>query len=278
LDGDPLLDHPAYPPPGFFATIEGQVLFPHIKNRLTAPVAVDGLFTNLVHLPTAELDNTGCPRIELGYRLPQGFGEFSVAYRSVVTEGGGRLIAFDPVSDGLVTSRLNVNTVDLDYGSHEFALGPCWDMQWQIGARLASAFFDSRATGLILEQRTNNNFFGGGPQAALSLWRQLDWPGLALFGRLDGAVPIGRIRQAYEETFFANGAPLIGGATNQGQTQAVPILGVEAALSWTMPAADRWVRVTGGYHVDRWWYLGNVSDSQAELTLQVLFLRAEISF
>src|SRR5437867_3751110 len=137
LAGDPLLDDPNSPPLGFFATFEGQVLFPHIKNRLTAPVAVDGLFTDIVHLPTAELDSTGSPRIELGYRFPRGFGEFVAAYRNVNTEGFGRIIAFDPVSDGLLHSRLDVNTVDLDYGSRQFAFAPCWDMQWHVGARLA---------------------------------------------------------------------------------------------------------------------------------------------
>src|SRR5262249_42285503 len=73
------------PPPGFFVTFEGQALFPHIKNRLAAPVMVDNLFANVVHLPTADLDDTGSPRIELGYRFPQGFGGVVAAYRNVTT-------------------------------------------------------------------------------------------------------------------------------------------------------------------------------------------------
>src|SRR5262249_42471645 len=96
------------PPPGFFVTFEGQALFPHIKKRLAAPVMVDNLFANVVHLPTADLDDTGSPRIELGYRFPQGFGGVVAAYRNVTTEGFGAIAPFDLVGDGALRSRLNL--------------------------------------------------------------------------------------------------------------------------------------------------------------------------
>src|SRR5438270_10004503 len=76
LRGDPWLDRPEAPPPGWFLGLELDVVGAHIKNRLQAPVTVDGTTIDPLHLPTADMDWTGAPRIELGYRFDQGWGEF----------------------------------------------------------------------------------------------------------------------------------------------------------------------------------------------------------
>ena len=69
------------------------------------------------------LDWTVAPRFELGYRFPDSFGDFSASYRFLTSEGRGTAInafgAFD------VRSRLDLNQLDLDYGSARFfALAP----------------------------------------------------------------------------------------------------------------------------------------------------------
>src|SRR6516164_3936047 len=51
LKGSPFLDWPACAPPGCFGAIELDLVGPHIKNRLTGSVTVNGA-TDQVHLPT----------------------------------------------------------------------------------------------------------------------------------------------------------------------------------------------------------------------------------
>src|SRR5439155_9662387 len=132
---------------------------------------------DLIQLPTAELDWAGSPRFELGYRLAECFGAFSVAYRFFSTEGEAALPNFD-LDGGLLRSRLDVNVVDLDYSSRELSLGPNWDMQWRVGVRFGDVFFDSHAESLFFEQRASNNFFGAGPHVGLHLGRPLGLPGM----------------------------------------------------------------------------------------------------
>lgn len=217
------------------------------------------------------------PRFELGYRLPQGFGAFLAAFRFLVTEGSETALRFDAAGDGLLSSRLNLNVLDLDYASWEFALGPLCDMHWNVGVRLANVFFDARARGQLREQRASSFFLGAGPHAGLELGRRFDGTGLSLFGRADGAVLIGRITQAFEETLTVADGTVLGGATTQRTDQAVPIVKLQAGLGWTPPGYYL-TRFLLGYEIEQWYYLGRLNDSRAELTVQGLFLRGEFSF
>jgi hypothetical protein len=250
---------------------------PHIKNRLTSEVGI-GTGFDQVHLPTAGLDWTGAPRIELGYRFSDDGGEFLLAYRSLVSEGTDFILGFDtPDSAGFLKSRLNVNVLDIDFSSHECCLGSGWDMKWKIGARLASVFFDSRAFGSFLEQRTSNDFRGAGPHLGLDLWRQIDGTYLAWFGRVETAAVLGNIKQSYEESVAQAGNTVIGGAVTDRHTQTVPVLNLQTGLSWT-PPGSRCLRFAAGYHFETWWYLGEVNNSHATLTDQGVFFRAELGF
>ena len=71
LRGDPLLDRPDLPPPGWFGAVEFDLLKPIIRNRLVQTVNVAGIFTDTVHLPSASLNwrrafarrlATACPK------------------------------------------------------------------------------------------------------------------------------------------------------------------------------------------------------------------------
>jgi hypothetical protein len=253
-------------------------MIPHIKNHLVANVPI-GPFTDTVHLPTTELDWTGEPEFTLGYRLPQGAGEFLFRYRFLVTEGTGVLPGYDlDGSDVPIRSRLNLNVLDFDYASHEFSLAPYWDMKWHVGVRLADVFFDSLANGFFIEQRTANMFLGAGPHAGLDLWRSLGTQNLGLYFGMDVASLLGRIHQAFEEIVVADDGEILGGATDVRTTQVIPVLNVKAGLSWTPCWRGRWSRYSFGYELEQWWYLGQAADSRAELTTQGLFFRAEFGF
>ena len=295
LRGDPLLDRLHYPPPGWFAAFELGIVGPHVKNGLfdssavgAAPfvsvaggrnrMLVSDLLPNPIHVPGADLDWAGAPRVELGYRLPQGFGEFLVSYRSLVSEGTDFLPVFDlDGGGGFLKSRLNVNVLDLDYASREFTLGPEWDMKWRIGARLASAYYDARALGFFLEQRVSNDFRGAGPHLALDLRRRLAGTGLAWYGHAESAAVIGKIKQAFGESILLPDGTLFGTAANVRQNQVAPVLSFETGLSW-VPLGSSHLRFAVGYEYEIWWSLGQTATANLELTDQGVFLRAEWSF
>lgn len=277
LRGDPLLDRPEYPPEGWFGALEADIVKPHLKYALVAPVSI-GDETSLVHVPLAPLDWTGVPRLELGYRFTQGLGEFLVTYRSIKTEGSDVIADFDRRGAGSLRSELDADVLDLDYGSREFSLGPWWDMHWKVGLRFADLFAESNAEGLVLQEHTSNRYWGIGPHAGLDLTRSLGVPGLAAFGRIEGAALLGNIRQQFEETEFTRrGLALDSGGTTVDQAQGVPVLSVQAGLAWA-PSACRFLRFSGGYVFEEWWYLGQADASRAELSLQGLFFRGEWNF
>jgi len=259
LRRDPLPDSP-FAPPGLFGALESDIVGVHFKNRLTAPVDINGI-TDTVHVPGAVLDWTGAPRLELGYRFPQGLGEFLVSYRLLATEGTGTVPHFDvDDTDGFLRSRLNVNVIDFDYACNENALGPCWDMKWRAGVRWASVYYDSQVAGPFLFQSVKNDFLGAGPHLGVDLRGHTPMLGLELFARLESAAIIGQIR----------------GETSVRHTQVAPVINFQAGLNWT-PNGSR-LRFSGGYQFEYWWYLGHAGDSRAELSDQGVFLRAEFHY
>jgi hypothetical protein len=276
---DTSIDWPNTPPPGWFGALELDLLATHIKNHLQAQLQLDGFDPNVVALPTAELQWTGSPRIEFGYRFCEGCGELRAGYRFLVTDGARVISGFDlDGSDGALRSRLSVNVLDLDYGSRDYCLDPHWDLKCRVGARLATVFFDSRADAFFLEEKTSNNFVGVGPHAGLELWRSFDWPGLAIFARVDGATLFGRVSQGFEEIITDENGNSTGAALHVTSTQAIPELEFQIGLGWTSCWHHHFSRLALGYQFERWWDIGNAADSRAELTAQGVFFRYEFGF
>jgi hypothetical protein len=272
---DTLLDVPAAAP-GWFGALEIGVLKPHVKNRLSADVSFDGMGTDTVHLPTATLEWAAAPSFELGYRLADGCGELVVSYRNLSTNANADLPNYDVLGDGVLHSRLDVNTVDFDYGGPVLTLGPRVDVGWRVGVRFADVFFDSHAVGLFMAQHTSNQFTGAGPHASLDLWYRLGVPGLGLFARLQGALPIGHIHQGYSESFAFDDGSVIGAGTSHSATQAVPTIDAQVGVGWAPPGTR--LRFVVGYEYEQWWSLGSVGSSRAELFDQGAFFRAEFGF
>jgi hypothetical protein len=266
---DPLLDLPQFPPPGWFAGVELDVLKVHLQNQLTSTVQnaaqiADGS-TTTVALPSAALDWAASPRVFLGYRLPAGFGEVSLAYRGLGTQGNETISGADGLA--ALQSRLEFHILDLDYSSREFSLLPCWDMKWTIGVRAVYLYFDSRsaqpfdqaaAGSDVLQMRESNLLFGIGPHAALEVARRLADTGLALTFRTDLATDVSRIRQRYS-TVSINpddpSLPPLAGETRNVFWKDAPMFNVQVGVSWQSTSFP-YARLFLGYQNEHWWNVG----------------------
>ncbi len=230
----------------------------------------------------AGFDWTVAPRLLAGYRLPSGAGEFALAYRGLSTTGNSTASGLDgPAS---LHSRLNFNEVDFDYLSREFSLLPHWDMKWHFGLRYVYVFFDSRADEALdiaaagsctFQQRFSDSYWGFGPHAGLELERHVEASGLSFVGRIDAGGVLGRIRQG----FFEKSVALVDTEAHNSGSQEVPILDLQAGLSWKptqFPQAELFL----GYNFEYWWHVGSISNagSSADLSVQGVLLRASINY
>jgi hypothetical protein len=234
--------------------------------------------TYTVQLPETGLDWTVSPRFDLGYRFQDGLGELQLSYRFLATEGRSTLVGYDlDGSNAPLRSRLSTNVLDFDYATRVFDLKRL-NLQYRVGGRLATVFFDSLADGFFIQDHVKNDFVGGGAHTGLDAWYTLGDSRLALFGRIDGGVVVGSIHQSFSEVYVQQDGTLTGGATDIHTTQAVPMLSFQAGLAWTPGWRHLWSRYSFGYTFDQWWDIGTAGPSQADLTIQGVFLRAEYAF
>jgi hypothetical protein len=284
------------PEPGWFAGLEIGIDGVHIKNHITGtvfftPIAIPDFalprqpvvelppIMATIFLPVAELDVAGAPKIDLGYRFADHFGEVILSYRAIYSEGRASSPEFVFVGDdGFLRSRLEINVVDLDYASWQFAVGNSWDMKWRVGVRFANVFFDSDAFNDFLAQRVSNNFWGVGPHVGLELWRHFRDPGLAFYTKAETAALIGQVRQHFSEAFPIE-TGFIDSVTNTvSGDQVVPVVKFQAGLSWEPAFGCHRLRFTGGYEIESWWDVGRAGGSNADILVQGGFLRAEWNF
>jgi hypothetical protein len=309
--GGPLLNRPQAAPSGLFFNVESSVVWAHVSNELVGGTLTlaqtSGVATNsnvglppgagmpitgdLIKFPGNRLDATVTPRFELGYRLPDGFGELKLGYRFLDTSGSDTL-TFGDLGPAAQKGRLDVNFVDLDYGMWEFSLGPDWEMRWFLGLRYATAFFDSQVAFLHPVTVTSLPFGTGpftrlseseaegswhiGAHGVLEVGRKLWLRQLTLFGRLEGAGMWGRVHQTFLETFVeAPGAT----RTSVRSTLGSPSVATQVGLSWDLPNWNH-SRFLIGYQFEKWWQLGRGNNDFSFGTLddQGIFLRAEFNF
>jgi hypothetical protein len=260
---------------GFYAGLEIDVVGPSIHRNLSGVVNIAGL-PSTVSLPSAGLDWTGSPKVEIGYHLPDNWGILSASYRSVVSSGTDSLAGFDPVGAADLHTRLNANVIDLDYIGRPECLAPRWGLDWRAGVRIAAIYYDSRAAGFVLEERTSNNFVGAGPHVGANVSWALDVPGVALFGGVDGAIVFAGTDQNYEQIITLPDGTRVGGAAHASGGTTAPVLTFRSGISYTPPVgALRWSRFSLGYQFEQWW---NVGRSQGDLNIQGFFFRAEFRF
>jgi hypothetical protein len=284
FETDPRLDPAELPQPGWLFDVELGIMGSNVVESLgqTSPpglatVAVPGTghTSDVVMVPMAALNWTVSPRFELGYRLPSGFGELDIAYRFLLTEGSGSTPAgstASPDATAALTSHLKINVGDLDYAARETSLGPNWGMKWRIGLRAAGLLFDSQAdeplakaaapgASGIFERSISNNCWGIGPHAALELNRRRNPWGLGWVGRLDGGLLFGRVDQRFAEvsTAIGPGGGLLGGVTDFGNPEQVPMLSGFLGLDWRPPCRPN-LDILLGFTAEYWWNVGRLSD------------------
>jgi hypothetical protein len=278
---DPRLDPLELPQPGWLVDVEFGIIGGSVVERLgqtdpagqiTVAVPGTGHASDVVAVPMARLDWTISPRIELGYRLPSGFGEVDVAYRFLSAAGSGSTpagSAASPDAIGALSSHLNMYLGDLDYASRETSLGPCWGMKWRIGLRYADVFFDSQADedetlaaagSGVFQRAISDNFWGIGPHAGLELGTQRNRDGLRWVGRLDTAILFGEVEQRFAETSTTpRAAGYLSGQTHFVNAQQAPMLGGFLGLEWRPPCCPS-LDVLLGYTAEYWWNIGRLSD------------------
>ena len=293
FEEDPLLD-PAgnYPQPGWFSSIEVEAVGPHIYKSIVNNVTAGGRAPDTVNLPNRGLNWTAAPRVEVGYRLPSGFGGFALSYRSLSTSGDSNI--FGPDGPANLHSRLSLNAADLDYESWEYTPNDLWTMRWRVGGRLAYIYYDSvlnqsiNAVGIgsgIVQQHATNMFTAFGPHASVELTRQLANPAWRLLGRADVASLFGRIKQNTSEIAVDPVSPagVSFGETPVSSSQTSPTVNLLYGLDW-QPASMNSLNVFVGYQYEYWWNVGRLSLSQGsqrsrgDLALQGIIARIQFNY
>jgi hypothetical protein len=273
---DPLLDPPQWgQPPGWFTDVRLDVIHPHLFfNQMTQHVLFgpkknspfDPLGKRVLVAPgTAEQSWTVAPRIEVGYRLPSGFGGFSFSDRFFNTSGTGPFTG--PAGLTTRTSRLGVNYSDWDYINREYTPWANWGMEWRAGIRLAETWIDSRvdepfaraaAGSGVYAAGFNNYTVGAGPHFGVGLDRKDPKSGLSFVVKLDIANTFTRVKSRFFASTTAltpSGQP-VRGSFSQDFWQQVPILNYQVGLGWQPPQYPN-VRVFVGYVYEFWWQVAS---------------------
>jgi hypothetical protein len=272
---------PPSAPDGYFASVELQILKPVFRNHLASDSTL--VVGDNLTVPSASLNWAASPELQLGYRMPDGLGYFALAYRFLVSDGTQAINVNDIATP--LRSRLDLNSAQLDYGTTPLVVAPRFSIDWRVGIRVADVFYDTAFSNDALSQQIGSNFVGAGPHARLNALYEINTiPGLALFGRLDGALLIGQINQHYRQSVTEDGSA-VSAEQERRRTQSVPVLNVQAGLTYTPPFMQN-LHVTTGYTFENYWYLaqlglnpdGTFPTSRGELTTQGWFLRARIDF
>jgi hypothetical protein len=246
---------------------------------------------DLINFPGNPLHATVTPRFELGYRFPDGFGELRLGYRFMDSSGSDTLTVGE-LGPAAQKGRLDIQFVDLDYGTREFSLGPNCQMRTAIGVRYTVAFFDSQVNFLnpmtitstpfglapftrLSQSESSGNWYLGA-HGVFEVARKLCLPQLNWFGRVEGSGLWGRVHQTFTETFLE--AP---GSTRTSIRSMVgcPVLASQVGLSYDVPNWNH-SRLLIGYQFEMWWQFGRGNNDLSLGTLydQGLFLRAEFNF
>jgi hypothetical protein len=266
---DPVLDNPNLPPLGWFAEVDVALVAFEVNRQsftggpFNVGPTLPGLGPGGGFVPQGPLSWTVTPRVQVGYRLPSGFGEVAVAFREMASDGDGPNSATTRVRN-----RLELDYLDLEYANHEFSLWPWGEMRWKLGLRFADVYLSSQqavspveavARGDLVTQRDFGNwYYGVGPLAGVQLAFPLHEHDAMLLCRIDGASVVGRIHQHYTQIAApdATGASQTVLARFNG-SDVVPVMTVQVGFLWRpRPELDVFL----GYQFEKWWEVLRLAD------------------
>ena len=268
---DPLLDPPQWRQrPGWFTDYRFDIIHPHLFFGMvrSGVVAPNGQFA-LVAPGAANLNWTVAPRLEIGYRLPSGFGAFAFSDRFFQTGGAGPFSG--PVGLTNRTSRLTVNYCDWDYISHEFTpwVTPQsnWTLEWRAGIRLANSWTDNlvdkpfgmaATSNRVFIQGDNNFQIGAGPHFGAQVERLDPETGIFLVTKFDIADTFSRIRHmfAFSSTDLNPDGTPVRGAFGQTFWNQVAILNFQVGAGWKPPQYPN-IKFYVGYVYEFWFQMAS---------------------
>jgi hypothetical protein len=270
---DPILDPQWGQQPGWFSDVRLDVIHPHIffggmKQLVATPAGHQVLVA-----PNAAPQNwTVAPRIEVGYRLPSGFGGFSFSDRFFNSSGTSPFVG--PAGSTTQSTRLGVNYSDWDYTSREYTPWSTpsanWQLEWRAGIRLAETWIDSRSTLPFAQAAAGTGVFaqsassytvGAGPHFGVEVDRKVPESGLMFVLRADIANTFTRERQLFTASttnLSATGQPDLGQHTDNFWQQ-VPILNYQVGLGWQPPRFPN-IKLYVGYVYEFWWQISSNSN------------------
>jgi hypothetical protein len=271
---DPILDPPQWgQQPGWFTDVRLDVIHPHLFfSQMRHQVVTSAKQRVLVSPGAAQQPWTVAPRLEIGYRLPSGFGAFAFSDRFFSTTGTGPFVG--RAGSTTRTSHLGVNYSDWDYTSREYTPWATpranWTMEWRGGIRLAETwvvnrvdkpFAQAAGTNGVFAASDSNYTVGAGPHFGVELDRKVPQSGLSFVMKLDIANTFTRVRQRYSATtttLTPAGVPAHGHYT-ENFWQQVPILNYQVGLGWQPPPYPN-VKFFVGYVYEFWWQVASNSN------------------
>src|SRR5262249_55506059 len=151
-----------------------------------------------LRVPIADLEWIASPRVELGYRLPNSCTDMRLSYRLLCDSGT------DPTPFGDLHSRIDINTIDLDYISNEWLVDLTPDLLRTLrpffGLRLASGYLSTELE-LPIALRLTSQFYGAGPRFGIE-WRQPVHASAELYVRADATGLLGKTQHTATAGFL----------------------------------------------------------------------------
>ena len=244
FEPDPLLDRSDWPRPGWFCGAEVGVVKPHVTNPMTDLVTT-GLGRSVpVQIDSARLQWAAAPRLEVGYRLPSGFGEFSISDRYFNAVGNDTVLGAD--GPAARHTEFMVNYADFDYASRELTSNVGWGLKFRGGLRASQTFFGSRldvpfsaalaGSGVFAERETSRST-ALGPHFGVDVERRLARRSLSLLANVDVADLFAKVRN----NFYASTTTLTptggfdSGFASSHFNQEFPVLTAQFGLNWHPP-------------------------------------------
>jgi hypothetical protein len=262
-----------------FFRFELEIVKPVIINHISGPAMFpDGTMTT-VAVPQASLQWTASPLFEIGKFLPDSCGFVALNYRFLAVTGTSTATTPDG-SVGDLRSRLDFNIADLDYGTLPESFASNWFWSGRVGARLAQTYFDSQLTDGLTTTQATNWFLGGGFHGRIDVEHRFEFlRGLSIFGRADGAVVIGQVRQRFLESETAADGTLFSATGMMHHTETLPVIALQAGLGYT-PRIWQNLHIEAGYAYEEWFRIAHIDSTTSSGSLRTngAFVRLQLDY